>query len=145
MGPKRRLQRGRFLLEMPKQHGARPPDAGLHDATPLKDLGIKKNQSVRLQCMALVPEEERRDRREHGAQTFTPREEIAILRAYREHERREAKKRQGRPGRPRSGKFPEQSHGEARDKLGAYLGKSGRTIDKQLAVIEAAEAATSAW
>ncbi len=54
MGPKRRLQRGRFLLEMPKQHGARPPDAGLHDATPLKDLGIKKNQSVRLQCMALV-------------------------------------------------------------------------------------------
>ncbi len=44
-----------------------------------------------------------------------------------------------------SGNFPESSKGDSRDKLGAYLGKSGRTIDKQLAVIEAAEAATSAW
>ena len=53
---------GRFLLEMPKNKGA--SEAGwktqLHDATTLQNLGIKKDQSVRLQCMALVPEEERR-------------------------------------------------------------------------------------
>ena len=64
---------------------------------------------------------------------FTPSEEIAILRAYREHERREAKKRQGRPGQPRSGKLPGQSLGDSRDRLGAYLGKGGHTIDKQWA------------
>ena len=48
---------GEILKEMPKQHGARPSDAGLHDVTPLSDIGISKVQSHRWQQEAAVPEE----------------------------------------------------------------------------------------
>ncbi len=61
---------------------------------------------------------------------FTPSEGIAVLRAYREHERAEAKKRQGERTDKHPGKLPESSTGRARDKLGAYLGKSARVRPK---------------
>lgn len=47
-----------FLLAMTKAKGGRPTQNQLHDATSFQSLsgiGIKKDQSVRLQCMALVP------------------------------------------------------------------------------------------
>ncbi len=67
-------------------------------------------------------------------------EEIAILRALRPIEEAAAKERQGERTDKHPGNFPERSGGEVRDKLGAYLGKSGRTITKQETVIDAAEA-----
>ncbi len=51
IGLERRL--GAMLRDMPMQHGARPADAGLHDATPtLADLGIERTASHRWQTMA---------------------------------------------------------------------------------------------
>ena len=51
---------GEMLAEMPKQHGARPGDAGLHDVTPqtLEEFGIDKAQSSRWQAEALVSDEQ---------------------------------------------------------------------------------------
>lgn len=49
---------GELLAEMPKQHGARPADTGLHDATPLSHLGIEKTASARWQRLASIGEEE---------------------------------------------------------------------------------------
>jgi len=49
---------GSMLAEQPKQHGARPSDAGLHDVTPLSELGITKMQSHRWQREAELPEDE---------------------------------------------------------------------------------------
>jgi N6-adenosine-specific RNA methylase IME4 len=44
---------GAMLRDMPMQHGARPADTGLHDATPtLADLGIERTASHRWQVMA---------------------------------------------------------------------------------------------
>ena len=48
---------GGMLREMPKLHGARPPDTGSHDVTPLSDLGISKMQSHRLQLIDFLPGE----------------------------------------------------------------------------------------
>jgi hypothetical protein len=49
---------GEVLKEMPKQHGARPSDTGLHHVTPrtLSDVGVSKIQSSRFQQVADVPE-----------------------------------------------------------------------------------------
>ena len=49
---------GEFLLGMEKHPPGRPTKNQLHDATnfepTLHDLGIEKNQSVRMQCAGLV-------------------------------------------------------------------------------------------
>lgn len=48
---------GEFLEDAPKQHGARPPDAGFHDESPsLPELGINIAQSSRWQSIATIPE-----------------------------------------------------------------------------------------
>lgn len=49
---------GELLIPMPKKHGARPSDTGLHDETPLelKEIGINKSQSSRWQQLPKIPE-----------------------------------------------------------------------------------------
>jgi hypothetical protein len=42
-------------------------------------------------------------------------------------------------GRPPQGKFPEGQAGQTRDKVGAFAGVSGRTVEKIAKVVEAAE------
>jgi N6-adenosine-specific RNA methylase IME4 len=69
---------------------------------------------------------------------FLPSEIEAIRRALEPVEREAAKERQGRPGEPRSGNFPE--HARTRDKIGAFAGVSGRTVEKIAAIVAAAEA-----
>ena len=72
---------------------------------------------------------------------FLPSEMDAIAKKFQARERQSAKKRQGGPGRERSGKFPQQSEkGKSRDKIGKLAGVSGRTLDKIADVCEAAEA-----
>ena len=66
-------------------------------------------------------------------------EEIAILRALRPMEEAAAKERQG-TRTDLVENFHNVSGCKTRDKLGAYLGKSGRTIAKQEEVVDAAEA-----
>lgn len=50
---------GEMLKEMPKQQGARGvgKGVGLHDVTPLKDIGIAKHESSRYQKIAELPKE----------------------------------------------------------------------------------------
>jgi len=66
---------------------------------------------------------------------FQPSEMVEIGR-YLEPEEREAAKERMVAGRP-CGKFPQ---GKARDKVAAFVGVSGRTLEKATKVIEAAEA-----
>jgi ParB family chromosome partitioning protein len=76
---------------------------------------------------------------------FTPSEAVAIGQALEELERVEAKKRQREhggtaPGKAKNtpGNLPE-VNGDARDKVAAAVGMSGRTYDKAKDVAEAAE------
>jgi ParB-like chromosome segregation protein Spo0J len=73
---------------------------------------------------------------------FTPSEKVAIARAIEERERAQAARRK-RAGTNQytepSGKLPEGSRGDTRDKVAAKVGMSGRTLDKAKAVVEAAE------
>ena len=74
-------------------------------------------------------------------QDFLPSERYAIDKKLGERERKAAKKRQGGPGRKRSGKFPQQSEtGKSRDKVAKAAGTSARTMKKIAEVCEAAEA-----
>ena len=66
-----------------------------------------------------------------------PSEEVAIYRALVPAEKEAAKERMSEGGKVRKLSLPS---GQARDKLGAYVGKSGRTLEKQVALVEAAEA-----
>jgi hypothetical protein len=68
---------------------------------------------------------------------FLPSEIDAIRRALEPIEKAAAEQRM-KAGKP-SGKFPE-GKGEARDKIGAFAGVSGRTVEKIAKVVEAAEA-----
>lgn len=72
--------------------------------------------------------------------SFTPTEEVAIWRALEPKQKKAAKKRQGSRTDKHPGKFPESTMGEARDKVAVFVGKSGRTLEKQVAIVEAAEA-----
>ncbi len=57
---------------------------------------------------------------------FTPSEMVAIARALRGEVQRAARERQGTRTDKHPGKFPEGSAGQTRDKIGAYVGVSGR-------------------
>jgi SAM-dependent methyltransferase len=75
---------------------------------------------------------------------FTPSEAVAIARAMEDQETEAAKERQRdhggtAPGKPNTpGNFPGVT-GRARDVIAARVGMSGRTLEKALAVVEAAE------
>lgn len=79
---------------------------------------------------------------------FTPSEIVAIKRALAPKLQAEAKERQALAG-PENGRgvkttglgnFPEPVKGRAADKLGAFVGKDRKTIEKMEAVVAAAEA-----
>lgn len=69
---------------------------------------------------------------------FTPSEAVAIARALEPIEKEAAKERMV-AAHASPGKFPEQARGNARDKVGSYVGVSGRTIEKATTIVEAAE------
>jgi hypothetical protein len=69
---------------------------------------------------------------------FTPSELVAICKEVERTERERAKHRKAHEGRP--GKLPERQTGDARDKVAARLGVSGRHYEKAKAVVAAAEA-----
>jgi ParB-like chromosome segregation protein Spo0J len=73
---------------------------------------------------------------------FTPSEAVAIGRALEELERPQAAKRKtagtNQYTEP-SGKLPEGSRGDTRDKVAAAVGVSGRTYEKAKVVVQAAE------
>jgi N6-adenosine-specific RNA methylase IME4 len=71
-------------------------------------------------------------------QDFRPSEMVAIARALEPILRKEAKARQGMRTDLREN-FPDVDGGRARDKLGKYVGVSGRTLEKMMAIVEAAE------
>jgi N6-adenosine-specific RNA methylase IME4 len=74
---------------------------------------------------------------------FLPTEAVAVAAAIEEGERREARRRQGLSGgkgRIARGKLPPAIAGKTRDKVGAFVGMSGRTLEKARAVVEAAAA-----
>lgn len=65
---------------------------------------------------------------------FTPSEEVAIYRALASG----VATPKGRPPKENPESFRNKA-GDTRDKVGAFVGKSGRTLEKQVAVVEAAE------
>ena len=74
-----------------------------------------------------------------GPRPFLPSEEVAIWRTLHPEAKAKAKEREREGGRAKgSGKFPDA--GQARDKVAARLGVSGRSLEKAIAIVEAAEA-----
>jgi N6-adenosine-specific RNA methylase IME4 len=79
---------------------------------------------------------------------WTPSEIDAIRRRCEPFLRDQAKRNQASAGpssgrgakRSGAGKFPEPVKGQVRDKIGAFAGVSGRTVDKIAAIVDAAEA-----
>jgi hypothetical protein len=70
---------------------------------------------------------------------FRPSEKVAIARALEPLLRKEAKARRGaRTDLPEI--FRQVEFGETRDRLGASVGVSGRTLEKMMTIVEAAEA-----
>jgi hypothetical protein len=72
-------------------------------------------------------------------ENFLPSEVDAIRLAMLPFEQAAAKERI-ETGRPPQGKFPEGETGRVRDKIGAFAGLSGRTVEKIAVVCEAAKA-----
>jgi ParB-like chromosome segregation protein Spo0J len=73
---------------------------------------------------------------------LSPSEIVAIGRALQELERENARQRQIELGKSHgtpSGKFPEGSKGQSRDKVAAALGLSGKSYQKAVQIVEAAE------
>jgi ParB family transcriptional regulator, chromosome partitioning protein len=75
---------------------------------------------------------------EFAEKDFLPSEVEAIRRALEPYEKAAAQRRM-RMGKAPSGKFPEGLTGQTRDKVGAFAGMSGRTVEKVTAVVKAAE------
>jgi hypothetical protein len=75
---------------------------------------------------------------------FTPTKEVAIWRALQPAEKEAAKERQGARTDLRES-FPKVGEQRARDKVAAFVGKYGRTLEKQVAVVEASEADPEAY
>jgi N6-adenosine-specific RNA methylase IME4/ParB-like chromosome segregation protein Spo0J len=72
---------------------------------------------------------------------FLPSEIEAIRRSLEPIEREAAKRRQAMAGGSAPGNFPEAvAKGQTRDRIGAFAGISGRTVEKIAAVVRAAEA-----
>jgi N6-adenosine-specific RNA methylase IME4 len=93
------------------------------------------------EALALLPFEVRAEISENAERLDFKPSEINVIRQLCEDAiRKQAKARQGRPGEPRSGKFPESARGQTRDKIGALVNVSGKTIEKIAAVVSAAEA-----
>jgi hypothetical protein len=77
---------------------------------------------------------------------LTLEEDLALARDLEELERAKARERQAEAGpaegrgkkETASGNFPEAVNGRVRDKIGEVVGRSGRTIEKARAVVEAA-------
>jgi ParB-like chromosome segregation protein Spo0J len=69
---------------------------------------------------------------------FLPSEIVAIKRALEERLKAEAKERMSEGGK--GGEIPQPSKGRAADKLGAFVGKDRKTVEKMEAVVAAAEA-----
>lgn len=70
-----------------------------------------------------------------------PSEKVAVRDYLLEREKEEAKKRQkegGKAGGEASGKFPEASKGQTRDRVAAFTGVSGKTLEKAAVVVEKA-------
>ncbi|MCZ6510060.1 MAG: MT-A70 family methyltransferase [Alphaproteobacteria bacterium] len=67
---------------------------------------------------------------------FTPSEEVAIWRSLAPNVSTPV----GRPKKENGGNLPPLEKGKTRDKVASYLGKSGKTLEKQVALVEAAEA-----
>ena len=67
-----------------------------------------------------------------------PSEAVALGLALEKLERQRARQRQGTRTDKHSGKLPEGSKGDTRDKVAVSLGISGRTYEKQKAVVKAA-------
>ena len=161
---------GQLIAEQKKtvglNEGGRPTKTGASEEPvkpTLSDAGIDKKLSARAQKLAAVPEEQFEgmvgDWREKVAaaplaeivrgefaenmarKSFTPTEEVAIWRALAPEQKQAAKARQSMAGGSAPGKLPEAvSEGRARDKVASFVGKSGRTLEKQVAIVEAAEA-----
>jgi N6-adenosine-specific RNA methylase IME4 len=70
---------------------------------------------------------------------FLPSEIYEVWRALEAQERATAKQRQGERRDKHPGNFPGSSHGQVRDKIGASAGVSGKTVEKIVAVCQAAE------
>jgi N6-adenosine-specific RNA methylase IME4/ParB-like chromosome segregation protein Spo0J len=74
---------------------------------------------------------------------LTPSEQVAIATAVYDLEQKRAKERQregGQAGGKACGKLPQASRGKTRDRIAKAIGTSGRTLEKAMAVVEAAEA-----
>lgn len=75
---------------------------------------------------------------------FSPSEEVSIVRALRPEEeasaqeRKQASLKRGAES-PRGGKLPQREKGKTRDKVAKAVGRSGRTLEKAEAVVDAAE------
>ena len=105
-----------------------------------KDVPVRVVRTLTDAASALRAERDENTERK----AFAPSEMVGIARALEPLERAEATARLKHGGRPkqgqkRSGKLPEHSTGNTRDRLGRAVGVSGRTLDKARAVVEAAE------
>jgi N6-adenosine-specific RNA methylase IME4 len=70
---------------------------------------------------------------------FLPSEIYEVWRALHREEQAAAKQRQGERRDKHPGNFPGSSDGQVRDKIGALVGRSGKTVERLVAVCQAAE------
>jgi len=118
--------------------------------------GLRRLEAVRLLGWDSVPvhvvnlEEAAQGERDENVvrKGFLPSEAVAIARALEPAEKEAARRRQATAGPEQGkgakvsggGKLPQPVRGKTRDRVARYCGMSGRTLDKAVAVVEAAEA-----